>query len=1180
MQRREFRRGHLEPKARVASDASGGNIELRLGMTNGPLMGVLTVTSTGGWQTWTTLSTALTNASGVQNLVQKPFFGRVPAVGPGWRSSEGYAGIPNPNLTEGDLPAKWCVMRCVVVAPVTRRLCVLAALLTGGLGATVAAGEKPASPPQPELLTNLFQLRRCANQEPAVVQPFRIVADVCDVDCASGVLVLRDLSGVEFIRLDLQGRTIEPGARVCLEGKGCGFKPKSFGLALVPEMVVDNDGLHAMTVESGAAFLHAGVNPITVQWFNHTGAFGLSVEYEGPGLTRQRIPGSVLSRANTNPATSIANFSAGLDYRCYQGAWGNLPDFGKLHPVKTGIVTNFDLDVRTRNEAVGLEFNGFITIPRDGVYTFHVASDDGSRLFVGESSLDVRVLSKGSPPTAIEEVPPTDVKRKSRPWVTLEGMVDFVGGRGAGGELQIRVGSDEIRVDIFESGDFIPNFPPGTGVRVSGVYQDIITEDGLRVPGLLLISSWKDVRPAFASSERRSAMAMSDRATSNPSAFDTTSAPNGIPAIRTVEEIKMLPPDLARQELPVSIRGVVTALLFQSAVVQDSTKGIYVFLQDLDKSEPVKRGEFYQIDGVTGPGLFAPVIVARRITHLGSGQWPQPLHATWDQLVNGSLDTQYAEIDGVVTAVQDQNVLLLTESGKITLDLSDFRSEVLGGYVNALIRIRGCAFASFGEQTRELDPRSLRVFDGVVNVLHAAPRDLFDVPQKSIGALLFYDPKAASFRLLKVSGQIIYGRAGEYFLTDGTNGMHVTTRNSDRFATGELVDAVGFLDLGGPAAGLKEAVMRKTGLAPLPAPTRLDPNHLLAASCADTLVRVEATLMNDWVDGSEHVLELQSGFLGFRARINSRRQSIALPPPGSRLELTGVYVPQGNFASDGQVNGFDLLLYSPMGIRVLATPPWWTLTRVLTLAAVLAALLCAVLVWNKVLQRKVQERGRQLETEIRSRQGAELRHAAEVERSRIARDLHDELGTGLTEVTMLASAGLGEFRDMEKQDDRFHVIAEKARALVSGLDVIVWAIDPKHNSLQSFADYLGSYAEELLSKSSIVCRLRIPIECDAVILTGTARHSLFLAIKEALNNVIRHASATQVELQMTQVENRLEIVIADNGRGFDWNAIRRGNGLTNIRERLEALHGQCQIESQPGKGTTVKCAVPLPHDPS
>src|SRR5208282_2456754 len=132
-----------------------------------------------------------------------------------------------------------------------------------------------------------------------------------------------------------------------------------------------------------------------------------------------------------------------------------------------------------------------------------------------------------------------------------------------------------------------------------------------------------------------------------------------------------------------------------------------------------------------------------------------------------------------------------------------------------------------------------------------------------------------------------------------------------------------------------------------------------------------------------------------------------------------------------------------------------------------------------------------------------------------ARDLHDELGSGLTEVSLLASAGLGEFKDEEKKLDRFRVIADKARALVSGLDVIVWAIDPKRNSLQSFADYLGSYAKELFSSSAIVCRLKIRTECDVVALTEAARHSLFLAVKETLNNVIRHASATEVELQIS-----------------------------------------------------------------
>jgi len=334
-------------------------------------------------------------------------------------------------------------------------------------------------------------------------------------------------------------------------------------------------------------------------------------------------------------------------------------------------------------------------------------------------------------------------------------------------------------------------------------------------------------------------------------------------------------------------------------------------------------------------------------------------------------------------------------------------------------------------------------------------------------------------------------------------------------------------------------------------------------------------LMNHWREGSEHVLELQSGVLAFRARINSGDQTVKLPPSGSRLELTGAYAPQGYRADDGTVSGFELLLHSPAGIRVLATPPRWPWKHLLALAGILALLLCVVLVWNKELRRQVQERTRKLETEIRNRQQAELRQAAEAERSRIARDLHDELGTGLTEVSLLASAGLGQFQDGEKIRNRFHTIAEKARALVLGLDVIVWAIDSKRNSLQSFADYLGGYARELFSSSAIVCRLRIRIERGAVALTEAVRHSLVLAAKEALNNVIRHAAATEVELHISQIGDQLHIVIADNGRGFDWNTIQRGNGLTNLQQRLEAMRGECHVESQPGKGTTVKFIAPL-----
>lgn len=1068
-------------------------------------------------------------------------------------------------------------MRRVVVAVATRGLCAIIGLLMLALCSSAIAGDFSMLEP-PVLLTNLLQLRRCAEQNPVVLHPFRIVADVLDTDRGSGVLVLRDASGVEFVHLDFRGQKIESGAKVCVEGRRCGVRLRSFGLVIIPGLVVDNDGLHPMAQESGTALLHSGVNPITVQWFNRLGSGGLKVQYEGRGIPRQPIPSSTLLNARIEPETDVTNFSPGLNYQCYEGGWGQLPDFTDHHPARTGVATNFDLNVETRRQDVGLEFNGFLRVPRDGTYTFYLTSDDGSRLCAGESSLDVRVLSKGPVPLALENLPTTVAERRSRPWVTLKGKVIFGGASAEGGRLLIQVGNDDIRVDIFPGNNPAPDLRPGASVVVSGLYEDIVMKNGSRAAGVLFCTGWKAIHSVPAS-DTRFAATLREGAGENRSESITASRTRTTPVISSAAEVKALSPELASRRLPVSFRGVVTSVLpsfLEGVVVQDSTKGIFVSLQDIKDSKRLQCGEFCEITGVSGRGLFAPIVIARRIKDLGAGQFPEPVHPTYNQLMNGSLDTQYAEIEGVVTAVRNQQIALLTKGGKINLELTDFPSEVLAGYENALVRIRGCVFAIFNDQTHEIEAGSLRVMSGVVDVVHAAPRDLFAAPQKSLGDLLLYDPEAAPLRRLKVSGQVIYRRAGEYFLTDGTNGIRVmTVSNSGPYEVGDLLDAVGFLRLEGSGAELEDAVMRRTGHAPLPAPMKLATNGLLQAHYAGTLVQVDGTLMNYWQDGPDDVLGLQSGFLAFRARIDRQGRSISLPTSGSRLELTGVYVPLGNRADDGSISGFQLLLHSPADIRILAIPSWWTLTRVVALAGILAGLLLAVLIWVKQLQRQVQQRGLQLETEIRKRQQTELQHATEAERSRIARDLHDELGSGLTEMSLLANSGLEDSNGTERKNERFHKIARKARALASGLDVIVWAIDPERNTLQSFADYLGCYAEELLSASKIVCRLKIPIECGAATLTGSVRHSLLLAVKEGLNNVIRHSSAKEVELRMIRSDDRLEILIADNGCGFDLQTVQSGSGLRNLHERISALHGRCDIKSSPGGGTTIKLIVPL-----
>jgi signal transduction histidine kinase len=261
---------------------------------------------------------------------------------------------------------------------------------------------------------------------------------------------------------------------------------------------------------------------------------------------------------------------------------------------------------------------------------------------------------------------------------------------------------------------------------------------------------------------------------------------------------------------------------------------------------------------------------------------------------------------------------------------------------------------------------------------------------------------------------------------------------------------------------------------------------------------------------------------------------------------------------------------------VLSQPSWWTLQRMLILVAVLLVILTFTAVWITQLRRLVEKRTTQLQRETRERERVERRHALEAERSRIARDLHDDLGSSLTEISVLASTGLRPLTAESGHANLFQVIAGKARGLIAALDVIVWAVDPEDNSLQSLADYLSGYADDFFSHTNLACRFKIPVTFPQITLEGRVRHDLLMAVKETLNNIVRHAEATEVEFRMAFANENLEIEIADNGKGFEGVPEKDRHGLKNLPARLKNIGGDCTVESRLGGGTTVKIRLPLP----
>ncbi|HTQ49476.1 MAG TPA: histidine kinase, partial [Candidatus Acidoferrales bacterium] len=552
-------------------------------------------------------------------------------------------------------------------------------------------------------------------------------------------------------------------------------------------------------------------------------------------------------------------------------------------------------------------------------------------------------------------------------------------------------------------------------------------------------------------------------------------SPGILEPLSTAAQVQQLSATEAARHHPVCVRGVITCLVeWSGAVIQDSTRGVFFSFQPtyLDGLVP---GDYAEVCGVTDVGDFAPIIAADSVRVLRTGEFPAPARPSWKQLINGSLDAQYAEVRGVITAVSSNEVSLLTESGKIKVIVHNTGETTLKKFLNTLVRIRGCLLAVWDAQTRQVKVGEIVFRNPRIEVDQLPMIEPFSAPTRTIADLLLFDLQASGFQRVKVSGQVVHVGGGEVFLMQGGHGLRFQpVANGPKLRAGDMVEVVGIPDLSGPSPQLHEAVVRRTGFAPLPDPLAWPDLGNSSQNLDAVRVRMKARLIDLHHTGSEWVLELQAGLRACRALINTSDDLAKDLPLGSQLEVTGIYATLNDLHPD-DLSAFEILLNSRADIQVLARPPWWTLRRLFVIVAALLGVLAAAAIWIKQLQKQVVQRTALLEREHAKRESAERERAVEFERSRIARDLHDDLGSSLSEIRVLASSGQRLRAADGKVPSLFHAITEKARSLIAALDVIVWAVDPGDNSLQSLADYLSGFAAEYLENANIACRFKIPV---------------------------------------------------------------------------------------------------------
>lgn len=263
--------------------------------------------------------------------------------------------------------------------------------------------------------------------------------------------------------------------------------------------------------------------------------------------------------------------------------------------------------------------------------------------------------------------------------------------------------------------------------------------------------------------------------------------------------------------------------------------------------------------------------------------------------------------------------------------------------------------------------------------------------------------------------------------------------------------------------------------------------------------------------------------------------------------------------SDGDWND------QPTAMEVRVLPAFWQ-TDGFRVAAGLAALAIIVVVVRFLSQRRLRQRLADLER----------RRAIEEERSRIAKDLHDELGASLTRIKLLGELVQRGIAGSPESARHAQTISQTAQGLAQGMDEIVWALNPQKDRVESLAQYLASFAEETLRDSDLRLRLDLPEAPSERPLPAPVRHQLFLAVKEALHNAVKHSGATEIRLSLREEDAGVRVTVVDNGGGLNpVNPADEGNGLHNMRSRMQTIGGHCEIGSPATGGVMVTFLVPV-----
>ena len=673
-----------------------------------------------------------------------------------------------------------------------------------------------------------------------------------------------------------------------------------------------------------------------------------------------------------------------------------------------------------------------------------------------------------------------------------------------------------------------------------------------------------------------------------------------------VAEIRSLSREQAAKGVRVKLKGTVSyrARGGRTFILYDGKEGISVHVfraKELGvwkggrpREAENEVGALIEIEGVTGPAGYSPVIIPERFRRVGEGTMPEPRRVSMERLISGSEVSQRVLVEGIVqrsVLVEDGKwaMTVVVEGHPCEVDFQSAQGFDSSRTLDGRVQVRGFSSPVFNLRSESTRLRLLAWGAEDVTVVEPPPAEPFAGRRLPLNGLLPFSKEPDRFRRKVTSGVVNFAWPGRFFfLQDGNAGLLVESSSKD-LQVGDRVEAAGFVEVANGIAALTEAVTRRVGTAEPPLATAVSASELLLPEIAG---RVEAVVNVDHFDRLVEIrgglrqierssreghwtLYLTSGGEVFRAYLPM--PNVTWQPPwqaGSEVAIRGVcepeFMPRKPGTNSPTISGFHLWLRNPGDVTITKAAPWWTPGRLWLALGGIAVVLAFALIWNLLLHRKVDKQMTVISSKLRSET---IHH----ERNRLARDLHDTLEQHLVGVALQLDDAEQIIRHDPKSASEIVTLARRMlRHTRSEARRSVWDLRSEVLETEGLGPALEILAQGVASSSGPVVDVRIDPNYHSFPLD--TEFQLFRIAQEALANALKHAGASHVVIALEAGPDATCLSIADDGLGFSPGSLDRLSGshfgLLGMQERAERIGSRLTSDADRNSGCCISVRLP------